>query len=197
MKSGCPLWTKGRNAEFQPEADTEPTQLHYLQRYRVAQPEQVRHFLVHPGVLVSSWGLVPTGEKMPLQIIRPDHLMMWNTISCGLCSFTFVSVASAFTGILFSQTSSDSRTSNTVLADTKGGMFSLKKEKYSHLFCLTRSFFVVCLNHYTSAQKWKKAIQIILEEGKELEHRSWNCAEVMMDDLKNDCLPSHWNQLAR
>lgn len=35
------------------------------------------------------------------------------------------------------------------------------------MFCLTRSFFVVCLNHYTSAQKWKKAIQIISEGGKE------------------------------
>lgn len=63
------------------------------------------------------------------QITGSDRLMMRNTLDCGLHLLTLVSVVSAFMGILFSRKSSDSRTSNTVLADTKGGMFNLKKKK--------------------------------------------------------------------
>lgn len=64
-----------------------------------------------------------------LQITGPDRLTMRNTLDCGLHLLTLVSAVSAFMGILFSRKSSDSRTSNTVLADTKGGIFNLKKTK--------------------------------------------------------------------
>lgn len=50
-------------------------------------------------------------------------------------------MASAFTGILFSQTSSDSRTSNTVLAGTKGGMFSLKKKNTESIVLSDKKLF--------------------------------------------------------
>lgn len=89
-----------------------------------------------------------------LEIIGLDRLMMMpNTLDCGLNLFTFASVVSAFTGTLFSWKSSDSRNSNTVLADTKGGIFNLEKKIYQDsLFCPTRSCFVVFLNTHFHIQ---------------------------------------------
>lgn len=69
-------------------------------------------------------------------------------------SFTFVSAISFFTGFSFSQKSSDSRPSRTVLAATKGGMFNLKKQnKTKHTTWFSRKTKLFCcefLNHDAS-----------------------------------------------
>lgn len=58
------------------------------------------------------------------------------------------------------------------------------------LFC----FVSECLHLRT---EMKESYSDHIGGGERVQHRSWNCAEVRMVDLENDCLLSHWNQLAR
>lgn len=111
------------------------------------QPSPLSHLQAFS--CLTSW---TNRRESVLQITGLDRLMMRNTLDCGLHLLTLVSVVSAFMGIWFSRKSSDSRTSNTVLADTKGGIFNLKKKQQTKdsLFCPTRSYCTVGLNSHTS-----------------------------------------------